>query len=111
MKLLRVLAPALLLLAWTAAPATAGPPPIGAWVSARGSQLAVTMQATCTYIAPTGRAEGQCVWQPSPDGGILIIHQAPTATGNQPQQFYLDIRSIDATTIVVQGEQFRRTQW
>jgi hypothetical protein len=113
MKLLRVLAPALLLLGWAAAPASAGAPPIGAWVSARGAVLNVSDQATCTFIVPTARAEGDCKWRENATGGILLIqYQATTPTGTPRMEvLYLDIRWIDQTAITVLGELFRRTRW
>jgi len=111
MTALRALALGLLLLTW-AAPASAGPPPIGAWVSARGAALEVSDQATCAFVVPTARAEGECTWHESATGGILIIqYQARTPTGTRPQSLYLDIRWINQTAITVLGELFRRTRW
>ena len=111
MAALRVLAVGFGILAGAAGPLVGGPP-IGAWVSARGAALEVSDQATCTFVVPNARADGQCVWHPSSMGGILNIqYQANTPTGSRIQVLYLDIRWVNATTITVTGEVFHRTRW
>jgi len=94
------------------APAHAGPPPIGTWVSARGAGLVVSEHATCAFVVPNARAEGECTWRESPSGGVLLIkYQATTPTGvPRDQVLYLDVRWINQLTVAVQGEVFRRTR-
>jgi hypothetical protein len=108
---LRVLAFGGLLLAG-ATPARAGPPPIGTWVSARGAGLVVSEHATCAFVVPTARAEGECVWHGSATGGVLTIKFQATTPNGPPrdQVLYLDVRWLNQFTIGVQGEVFRRTR-
>jgi hypothetical protein len=116
---LRMLAVGLSMLPWAAMPVcAAGAPPIGAWVSARGAQLVVSDDATCAFVVPTSRAEGECTWRVSDTGGILVIRftapppaGAPPGAGPRPAVVYLDIRWINQVTIAVTGEIFRRTGW
>ena len=116
---LRGVAAGLFMLPWAAVTAcAAGAPPIGAWVSARGAQLVVSDDATCAFVVPAARAEGNCTWRGSDTGGILMIQfiapppaGAPPGAGPRPQVLYLDIRWINQVTIAVTGEVFRRTGW
>ena len=101
------------MLLWGVAPALAGPPPIGAWVSARGARLVVSDDATCAFVVPDGQAEGECIWRASDTGGVLTIQfPGQTADGTPREQvLYLDIRWINQLAIAVTGEVFRRTKW
>ena len=111
MAALRMLTLGGLLLAG-ATPARAGPPPIGTWVSARGAGLVVSEHATCEFVVPNARAEGECTWRESASGGVLtIVFQATAPTGGPSNQvLYLDVRWVNQFTIAVQGEVFRRTR-
>ena len=108
----RVLAAGLLLLAPAAWGQQGHVSPIGTWVSARGAVLEVTEHATCTFIVPTARADGDCTWRESEMGGILLIQYQATAPDGQPtsQVLYLDIRWVNQLLIGVNGEAFRRTR-
>ena len=81
-------------------------PPFGTWGSTAGPTTLYVSPQVCYFESRVRnyRIQGACSWNPSSNGGILTIYNA----SQNGAPIYENIVYINATTISVYGEIFRR---